>query len=245
MKGFRRCIMVVAILGLLTTAVASCGGGGGGGGGGAAGITISGVVSDPTGATKVPVAGVAVELRKATDNSVLGSTTSAADGSYSFSNVPASTDVYIHTSYAGNANIDSEIVNLTSSLPGADLITVPVAVAKGVADAMSGGGSANWTDAYYSGKSWFVMEIEDGSGADVAGVTLTASPSGPTVEYNNGADAYSTTGPTVGSSGAPIAGGFNASAGVYTITLTKSPTTHTVKLPLRLGDISYAKVKPW
>ncbi len=95
------------------------------------------------------------------------------------------------------------------------------------------------------GKSWFAMNIEDATNHWVPGVSFAVAPSGPAIRYNNGFDVFSATGPTVGSNNAPLVGGTNASAGIYTFTMTKGSTTHIVKIPLVLGEVTYTEVNPW
>jgi hypothetical protein len=210
------------------------------------GLTINGEVSEPSGSADVPVAGATVTLRKAVDNSLLATTSTAANGSYTLTNVPASTDIYISTSKASYAIVNSEVLNLASNLSGKHLICVPVALVKSVADMMNGSvGGASWSDPFYTGKCWFAMSIEDATGNSVPGVSVTVAPSGPAIVYNNGADVFTATGPTVDADNAPLVGGSSASVGIYTFTMTKGATTRSVKFPLVKGELTFTEVSPW
>jgi hypothetical protein len=184
-------------------------------------------------------------MRK-TDNSAVATATTAADGSFTLTNVPASTEIYINTSKTTYASTNTEIASLTTSLSGAVLAIIPAATVKSAADGYYGSSQgSSWNDPFYATKSWFAMTIEDASNNAVAGVTVTVAPSGPTIVYNDGTDHFSTTGPTVGMSTGPLLGGHHSSEGVYTFTAIKSTMTHIVKLPLVMGEISYVDIWPW
>jgi 5-hydroxyisourate hydrolase-like protein (transthyretin family) len=212
----------------------------------ATGLTITGVVNDPTGASNVPIAGATVTLRKAADNSSLATTSTAANGSYTLTNVPASTDVYVNTSKASYASMNTEVMNFTANLTGKDVIIVPATLMKGLIDQINGSvGGASWSDPFYTGKSWFAMSIRDATRNSVPGVSVAAAPVGPAIVYNNGSDVFSATGPTVGEIDSPLVAASNASTGIYTFTMTKGSTTHSVKIPLVLGEVAYTEVRPW
>jgi hypothetical protein len=216
------------------------------------GLTITGGVSDPsvsTGNTNVPIAGATVTLRKASDNTLLAMTSSAADGSYTLTSVPASTDVYINTSKAAYASMNTEVLNLTANLSGKNVIIASATLMKGLVDQINGSvGGTSWNDPFYTGKSWFAILIEDSTTHQwVSGVSVTAAPTGPIIVYNNGSGVYSATGPTVGgTSNGPQVGGKNASAGIYTVTMAKGSSTRSVKLPLVMSEVTfYDEVRSW
>ena len=124
-----------------------------------------------------------------------------------------------------------------------DLIILDANGAKSTADAFYGSvGGTSWGDAFYTGTSWFCMDIVNSSGSDIPAITVSATPSGPTIKYNNGSDVYSTTAPTVSSVNQPLVGGYTSSVGVYTLTLTNT-TAPTVKFPLVHGEITYTAVQ--
>jgi len=237
------------IIALVTiTSLVGCGGGGGGGSsnpttssGGGTALTVSGMVFDVSPATAVPVAGVTIKACN-TSGTALTTTTSASDGSYTLTNIPASTDIYIKTSKAGYASFNTQIYNFTSDMSG-DLFILDTNGAKSTADAFYGSaGGTSWGDAFYTGTSWFCMDIVNNSGSDIPGITVSSTPSGPTIKVNNGSDVYTTTAPTVSSVNQPLVGGYTSSVGVYTFTLTNT-TAPAVKLPLVQGEITYTAVE--
>jgi len=95
-----------ALLGVVALAVSACGSGNDNSGGGTDRVTVSGVVSyesvppatscrglDFDATVARPIRGATVQLLNASTGAQLGSTVSAADGAYSFANVPANTAV--------------------------------------------------------------------------------------------------------------------------------------------------------
>jgi len=240
----KKSIWIVMILTFLLTT--GCGGGGGGttspaASTGGTGLSLSGVVYDVSPETAIPVAGVTVKACD-TSGTTLTTTTSASDGSYELTNVPASTDIYIKTSKAGYASFNTQIYNITSNMSG-DLLILDTNGAKSTADAFYGSaGGTSWGDAFYTGTSWFCMDIVNNSGSYIPGITVSATPSGPTIKYNNGSDVYSTTATTVSSVDEPLVGGYTSSVGVYTLTQTNT-TAPAVKFPLVHGEITYTVVQ--
>ncbi len=246
MKRIVTRLLVLGIFVLLT--LVGCGGGGddatpapG------TGLTITGMAEDVE--AHVPVAGAAVTLRKAADNSSLATTSTTADGSYTLTNVPSSTDVYINVSKATYASFNTEVINLAANLSGKHLTIVSAANTKTLADQINGSaGGASWSDPFYTGKSWFAMSIEPETTTHqwVPGVSVAVAPGGPVIRYKNGSGGFSATGPTVGGqSNGPLVAGSDASTGIYTFTMTKGSTTHSVKLPLVKGEITYTDIVPW
>jgi len=203
-------------------------------------LTISGVVNDPTGSSPVPVASATVTVRK-TDNSAVAATTTGADGSFTLTNVPASTDVYVNISKATYASRNTEIISITDNVLGAIVNIYPETMVKSIADALTGSsGGGSWSDPFYTGMSWFAVSVwSEVSNTLVSGITVNVAPSGPAILYNNGSNVYSPVGPTVVTTNMPQIGGYHSSEGVYTFTLTKSTNTHTIKLPLVKGELTY------
>ncbi len=201
-------------------------------------LIIWGVVTEPTGSSPIPVAGVTVTLRK-TDKSVVATTITAGDGLYSFTNIPTLFDVYVNVSKTGYASCNTEIV--TDNIWGGQVNIYPESVVKSIADALYGSpGGSSWSDPFYSGTSWFVISVWSiMSQTPMPGVTVSVTPSGPAILYNNGSDIYSPTGPTVSTANMPQTGGYYSSEGVYMFTLTKATHTYTVKLPLVKGELTY------
>jgi hypothetical protein len=238
-------IWVIAIVTIIS--LVGCGGGGGGStylatpSGGGTARTISGVVFDVSPATAISVAGVTVKVMN-TNGLTLSTATTAIDGSFTLTNVPASTDIYIKTSKVGYANFNTQVYNITADI-SVNLVILDTGSAKAAADAFYGsaGGTA-WGDAFYTSTSWFCMDIINNSGSDIPGITVSATPSVSTIKYNNGSDVYTTTEPTVSSKNLPTVGGHVSSAGLYTFTLanTNSPA---VKFPLVHGEITYTAVQ--
>lgn len=241
MKRFKLLLGIVFLCFVFTIALTNCSGGGGDGGGG--GLTISGIVNDPTGPSPVPVAGVNVSMRK-TDKSVVAAATTAADGSFTLKNVPAAMELYTNLSKATYASRNTEIVSLTNNVSGAIVNIYPETMVKGIADELNGSpGGASWSNPFYTGMSWFAVSVwSEVSNTLVSGVTVNVAPGGPTILYNDGSNVYSPTGPTVSSTNMPQTGGYYSSEGVYTFTLTKSTNTHTMKLPLVKGELTYGDI---
>ncbi len=260
MNVLRKCIMVLALLSMLTVVLAGCSGGGGsnsstsgsggnGGGGGvgggtATGLTITGTVTDVSG-TNVPAAGVLVTLRKA-DHSTIMTTTSASDGTFAFSNVPASTDVYINVSKANYVSFNTPIFTLISNLNlSGHIIIANETVMKGFVDGIYGSaGGASWSDPFYQGKGWFGMDLYS-SGNPMPGITVTAAPSGTAIVYNNGSDVFTPMPPTVGENNSSLVAGYNTTQSVYTFTMTTSSATEYAKMPLVPGEITFYGTESW
>ncbi len=232
-----RSLRIESILFLIFILTACNGGGGGGGGANNANlITVSGVVLDASDVSAIPAAGVLVTMRNV-NNTVIASVISAGDGSYSFANVPASTDFYINTSKAGYVNCNSQVFNVTAT-ETIDVMILSLASAKQTADAIYGSaGGSSWSDTFYSGKSWFGLDFVNGSGASASGLTISSAPSNTTIKYNNGADIFSAIPPSAFAQNEPLIGGYSASAGLYVF----SPSNGSgIKLPLIKGEVSYA-----
>ncbi len=245
MKILKTCVFVV----VFAAAPVVLGGCGGGGGSSSTGLTISGTAWDLSFSPPVPAAGATVTLRKA-DNSAIAETTTASDGSYTLTNVPASTDVYLNVSKPTYASFNDEIINITTDLADRQLWIASATNVQYTVDLITGntGTISTWSNPFYTGQSWFTMDIYDASGNEVPGIYVTADPTGPTILYNNGLDVFLPDGPTATlttHASANLVGGYNPSTGVYTFILTDGSTIKTVKLPLVQGEMTYVAVYPW
>jgi hypothetical protein len=247
MEDVMKKILTLIVLLASTLLITSCGGGGGGAypitssDVGTTALTISGVVFDVSPAVAIPVAGVTVKVCN-TSGTTLTTTTTALDGSFVLTNVPASTDIYIKTSKAGYAIFNTQVYNISASM-SVDLVILDTGSAKVAADAFYGSaGGSVWGDAFYTNTSWFCMDIVNLSGSDIPGITVSATPSAPTIKYNNGSDVYTSTAPTVSSTNLPTVGGYATSTGIFTFTLTNT-NSPAVKFPLVNGEITYTAVQ--
>lgn len=200
-------------------------------------MTAVGFIVDPGGSYYVPDATVTV---RDINHATLSSTKSAADGFYSVT-VPAGKDIYFDVSRPGYTSVNTGIYKFTSDMQG-NLPIIPAPTGKYMADALSGHALGNsWSDASYSGTSWLALDINDTSNDEVKGITVTVEPNGPTIVYNNGSDFFSTTAPTGLSFNQPLVGGFGASSGVYTLSLTDAlGNSQDLRIPLVPGELTYA-----
>jgi len=244
MKFIRTCV-AIAVLAIIPFIVIGCGGGGSS----SNGLTINGAVYDISTSPASPAAGVTVTLRNA-NNIAITTTTSANDGTFTITNVPASTDMYLNVSKATYASFNDEIVNIATSISGKLLLIALASDVKNAVDLFTNraGNPSPWSDPFYAGQCWFAMDIFDATGNEVSGITVTANPSSPTIVYNNGFDAFTTQGPTVTPTqhgSANLVGGYNPTSGVYSFTLADASKNKTVKLPLVQGEMTYLQIQPW
>ena len=222
--------------------LAACGGSDNNGGGGDAGnkpadarvfldappnvpamITISGTALDNGANSSTPLAGATVSLLKVSDDSMLGTMTTGADGKYSFSVTTNGqvVDAYVKATKSGYAPAAAFPASpFEKDSPGTDsnLIT-----------------SANFTGLQFisgqqPGKGFVVVGILDTSDMPVGGVKISSTPSG-TYKYSD-----SNGNPTLNDSSADDGRGFftNLTPGMVTISATKSGAvfkSHTVKAP--------------
>ena len=201
--------------------------------------TISGTVTDS--GTDAPLSGIVVEARNPSDDSVLDSATTAADGTYSVA-VPANQDFYLHatgktigsTTYVSdNKQIENVEANQTLSFWLIDTVTV---------DTIVGHLSIDKTN-----DAIFAMGVVDSNDSSIAGVTVSSVPSVPNIWYHLTNDSFSKTGPTVDKADEPSIIGNVVSPGsnsTYTFTLKPDQATKgytidtTFKLRLIPGEIS-------
>lgn len=184
-------------------------------------ITISGTALDNGANSSTPLAGAVVSLLKVSDETMLGTMTTAADGKYSF---PVTTngqvvDAYVMATKSGYAPAAAfPAAPFQKDSPGTDSNLVT---------------SGNFTGLQFisgqqPGKGLVVVGILDASDMAVAGVKISSTPGG-TYKYS---DSNGT--PTLNDSTADDGRGFftNLTPGVVTISATKTGATfksHTVK----------------
>ncbi|GBD98456.1 hypothetical protein BMS3Abin07_00470 [bacterium BMS3Abin07] len=205
-------------------------------------VTISGtVVYSPDTGPDVPLAGIPIEARNPSDDSVINSTTTDTAGAYSVT-VPPNQDFYLHATGTtiGSTTYVSEnlqIENETADRPAINIYMIDDVMVGQVAGVI--GGNAT-TDAI------FAMDVEDGSSTGIAGVTVSASPPITNIWYNQDGTGsnFSITPPTTVNNGPSVVGYVSApgSNGTYTFNMTGSTSGMTIDNPFRLrlipGEIS-------
>ncbi len=242
MKNIARRTFIVLIMAIVAVILNACSGGNSRSTGSSDLSTLSGIVSDPTGTFATPVPGATVTLRD-TGNSALSSTITGTNGLYTFANFPRGTDIYIDASKTGYANCNTEILNLTTGV-SKDIVLIPATSAQDAADAFTeSAGGTSWSDAFYAGKSWFAIDVEDENFLSVSGLAVASTPIPAVIKYNDGSDKYTSKAPTVSSADAPLVAGYGSSSGIYLFTMTSGTNSQSVKLPLVPGEITYIDVQ--
>ncbi len=203
-----------------------------------ASITISGtVVYSPDSNSDTPLPGITVEARNPSDDSVITTAATDANGAYSLS-VPVTRDFYLHatgktigsTTYVSeNLQIENEAADKTVNFWVIDTGTLnPVAGSLGI---------DTTNDAI------FAMDVEDSSNG-IAGVTVAAVPAVTNIWYNqDGNGTFSLTPPTTVNNGPSVVGNVSnpGSNGTYMFTMTGSTSIiidNPVTLRLIPGEIS-------
>ncbi len=217
------------------------------------GLTITGWVYDISKSPAIVLPGVLVTLRSAADNSVLSTSMTGGDGSFTLTNAPPSTDMYINVSAPGYVGFNAAIMNTATDIAGMSLTIAPTKNVLYMVNLITGnsGTTATWSDSFYTSRSWFSMDIYNANAvpSEVSGVTVTAFPASCNIFYNNGSNAFFPTGPTVAPTAttpAVMVGGYSTSSGIYDFTLTDTtPKTRYLKLPLIPGEMTYVSVYPW
>jgi hypothetical protein len=175
-------------------------------------ITISGIAGESTQSGSTPLAGVAMAIYKVSDESMLGTATSDAQGKYSIT-VPTGghvVDAYIKATKSGYADNDmfpAAPYQADVTDANANLIT------------SSNFGFLKLLGGAHDGKGLIVVEILDASDMPVMGATIASSPA-------SGAYRYSDTSGTPTSTTATAADGtgfmFDVPPGHVDISATKS-----------------------
>jgi|GEM_PF-5151932 len=231
-------LLVVSFLGLMACSSS------GSGSSNVANISLTGTLSDVDGAPVVAT----ITAKKASDDSVVSTTTSAADGSYTLA-VLSGTEFYLTASATNYVPSNTRIVSLTADETGADIIIIDETSAGQLANLIDG--SADWSAA--SSKSWVAFDFYYGSEDDGEGITATNASS--IVLLYNHCDGTFGAGPTptpacVNRMG-PMAMGNNTSDANIDFTVTGTGTntastvnggSKTITMPLRVGEITYDDV---
>lgn len=196
-------------------------------------LTLSGTAKEISASGQTAIAGVMLTAYNAADDSVLGTATSAADGTFSITVSAGSTGIngYLKATTPGtgqNAYKDSYLyppTTLTANYSG-----VPVYVLKVVTYNVVNS-SLFLNDNQSALNGWIALLIEDATGAVVAGATVTSSPMGQ-VNYNsNSSNLPSATATATATDG--IAYDTNITTGNVTVKAAKTGTSfamHTIKV---------------
>jgi hypothetical protein len=206
------------------------GSGSGSGSGGTMTLTLSGTAQDITTQGRSPLANVMITAYKASDDSVLGMATSAADGTFSISvTTTTAIDGYLKATY-GTSGYQTTYLYPPHPLT-ADYANVPVFMIStstwGLANTLLGNGQNA-----SSHKGWIALIVQDAAAAAVPGAVVTSTPMGQ-VNYNStGANPLpSTSATSTGSDG--IAYDTNIAPGTVTVSATKTGATflsHDIKV---------------
>ena len=185
-------------------------------------ITISGVTSEITATGRMPRAGVVVTVYKVSDDSVLGMTTSAADGTYSITAPSNGTaiDGYLKATKAGLK--DTYLYPpgpLSMDFSGATTLMLTQQT-ENLATQIGGG-----TSPVPATNGWVGVLVLDGPAAGampVMGATITATPNGE-IHYNSSAGVPQGQATSTAVDGIGYA--FNVPAGQVTIGAAKTGLT--------------------
>ena len=202
-------------------------------------ITISGVASTIDASGKKPNGGVAIVAKKVSDDSTIAMTTSAADGTFSISATTSGSAVDAYLVATKSGLIDTYLYP-----PGplsANFANVPIyqmtTNTQGLANSIGGGDMQTATQA------WVGVVIQDATMTGIAGATLTATPAGGMIHYND------SSGLPHGASTVTAADGvayyMNAPAGNITVGATLTGMTfHSHTINARAAKITLTLVTP-
>jgi len=138
-------------------------------------VTISGKISSDDNPAPAGEAGVAVRGIYTDTDPANTSTTTAADGTYSLT-VEANKAVSVQLEKAGFAILNSQKVALTANVTDGDEDLVSDANAQIAIDLALGGNTTPLAN-----KAWLAIDVTDALGAEVNGVSISATPA-PDVE---------------------------------------------------------------
>lgn len=146
-------------------------------------LTLSGTAKEISANGQVAIAGVMLTAYNAADDSMLGTATSAADGTFSITVNAGSGGIngYLKATTPGtgqNAYKDSYLyppVTLTANYTGVPVYVLKVATYT-LANTLLGNGQT-------AQNGWIALLVEDATGAPVAGATVTSTPAGK-INYN-------------------------------------------------------------
>jgi hypothetical protein len=187
-------------------------------------LTLSGTAREISTAGQTPLAGVVLTAYKASDDSVLGTATSAADGTFSITVTATSVDGYLKATTPGGYK-DSYLyppVTLTSNYTD-----VPVFVLKTATYNLVN--SLLLMNNQSASNGWIAILIQDATGAPVLGATATSTPLGQ-IDYNDN-NLPSTSASATAADG--IAYDTNVTAGTVTVSASKAGSTfvsHAIKV---------------
>jgi hypothetical protein len=194
-------------------------------------LALSGTAKEISASGQTPIAGVMLTAYNIADNSVLGTATSAADGTFSIAVNAGGQGIngYLKATTPGtgqNAYKDSYLyppATLTANYSG-----VPVYVLK-VSTYNLVNSSLFLNDNQSAQNGWIALLIQDATGAAVAGAKVTSTPMGQ-INYN----ASSLPSPTATATAADgIAYDTNITPGAVSVKATKAGTTfreHTIQV---------------
>lgn len=191
-------------------------------------LTLSGTAREISASGQVAIAGVTLTAYNAADDSVLGTATSAADGTFSISvNTTTGINGYLKATTPGTgANAFKDSYLYPPAALTADFTGVPVYVLKastyGFANALLGNNQT-------AQNGWIALLVQDAAGAAVAGAKITSTPMGQ-IGYNAG---NLPSGSATMTAADGIAYDTNIAPGDVMVTATKAGITfqsHTIKV---------------
>lgn len=204
-------------------------------------VTINGtVVYSPDSGADVPLAGIPIEARNPSDDSVINSTTTNTAGAFSVT-VPSNRDFYLHatgktigsmTYVSDNYQIENEQADRTINFYLIDTETLSTVVATIGIDTAK--------DAI------FALGVVDNNGDGIADVTVSASQAVSNIWYHQLDDSFSATGSTTKAGEPSVIGNISSPGanGTYTFTLSPETAGYTIDTTFRLrlipGEISEA-----
>ncbi len=202
-------------------------------------ITISGVASTISISGKVPTAGVMIVAKKASDDSTISMTTSAADGTFSISAPTSGSPVDAYLIATKSGDLDTYLYP-----PGPlskDFANIPVFVlTASTRDLANQIGGANPQAAT---ESWVGAVIQDANSTAVAGAVFTATPAGGMIHYNSSSGQPQAQATSTAVDGTAYY--MNAPAGNVTVGATMTGMTfHSHTINARAGKITLTLVTP-
>jgi len=194
-------------------------------------LTLSGTAKEISVSGQTPLTGVMLTAYSAADDSVLGTATSAADGTFSITVNAGAAGItgYLKATTPGtgqNAYKDSYLyppATLTANYSG-----VPVYVLK-VSTYNLVNGSLVLNNSQSAQNGWIALLVQDAAGMPVTGATVTSTPLGQ-INYNSGS-LPSTTATSTAADG--IAYDTNVAAGTVLVSGMKTGTSfvmHSIKV---------------
>jgi hypothetical protein len=188
--------------------------------------SISGTAVDKATGNHMPGVSVSV-INASPPNSVIASTTTDSDGNFTLIGIPTNVAGYLHLTYPGYVNKNNPIAMLSGPVTGVSINMFTEAQGVSIVHGLNQCASATtWTDPCIQNMSWVVLGTKvSGGSTNAAGVTISASPSGLTIGYNNGSGVFSGSSTVANPGGLPSAAGFNSTYNKYSFTATNGITT--------------------